>query len=348
MWQLWLVQGSRRTRSQLTSVSLPIAVDAMGGDNAPEAIIEGCRTAVAEHGISVVLVGLPDVLAQFDLGGIPVEACTEVIAMDDEPGASVRKKKDSSLVRCAELVRDGKASAMMSAGNTGATMASALLRIGRIKGVHRPAIATALPKRGLAPTIMLDGGANVEVQPSWLVQFAQMGSAYSSSRFGIERPRVGLLTIGEEAGKGTALVKQVFSMLSEAPGINFIGNAEGRDLLTSHVDVVVTDGFTGNVCLKALEGCLKFMVAHTLRTVNESGADQDMLDQTVIPALNSMFESLSPDTYGGAMLLGTDGVCVVSHGSSSAHAIATSLATTAELVERDLVGHLRAAVGATS
>jgi glycerol-3-phosphate acyltransferase PlsX len=246
------------------------------------------------------------------------------------------------------LVRDGKASAMMSAGNTGATMAAALLRMGRIKGVHRPAIATALPKLGSAPTIMLDGGANTEVQPSWLVQFAQMGSAYAASRFGLESPRVALLTIGEEAGKGNDLTKQTFKLLQDAPGIQFIGNAEGRDLLTDQVDVVVTDGFTGNVCLKALEGCLRFMVSNTIRTVNESGADQQTLQKNVVPALESMFEALSPDTYGGAMLLGTDGVCVISHGSSSPRAIVTALCLTAELVERDLVGHLRAAIGMAS
>src|SRR4051812_42905015 len=193
----------------------------MGGDKAPGEIIEGARRAADELGVPVALVGRPD-----DLGtehGLDVIPASQVIGMADDPAKSVRTMKDSSLVRAAEAVRDGKASAMISAGNTGATMASALLRMGRIKGVNRPAIATPIPVPGGTPTVLLDAGANAECQPEWLVQFAQMGSAFATARYGIERPRIGLLSIGEEDSKGTALVKETNALLRDTPGIHFIG-----------------------------------------------------------------------------------------------------------------------------
>ena len=236
---------------------LPIAVDAMGGDRAPGEMLAGVRRAV-DDGIPVVLVGPPDLDHDDD---IELISATELIAMDEEPGAAVRTKKDSTLVRAAEAVRDGKASAMVSAGNTGATMAAALLRMGRIKGVKRPAIATPIPVPGGAtPTVLLDAGANAEVQPDWLVQFAQMGTVYARTRFHIDEPRVGLLTIGEEPGKGDSLRKEAYPLLSAARAINFIGNIEGRDVMSDNVDVAVTDGFTGNVTLKTLEGGMKAVI----------------------------------------------------------------------------------------
>ena len=192
---------------------LPIAVDAMGGDFAPAAIVEGATRANTELGIPVVLVGRPDEMG--DTGDLPIIEASEVIAMDAEPGSSVRRMKDSSLVRAAEAVRDGAASAMVSAGNTGATMASALLRMGRIKGINRPAIATPIPVPGSKPTTLLDAGANAECRPEWLVEFAQMGGVYARDRFGIDRPKVGLLSIGEEAGKGSPFVKECFELLSD-------------------------------------------------------------------------------------------------------------------------------------
>src|SRR5205085_3249418 len=205
---------------------LPVAVDAVGGDKAPGEIVAGARQAVDELGVPVLLVGPPDRVG--DAQGLDVLACTEVIEMHDDPGSSVRRKKDSSLVRAAEAVRDGKASAMVSAGNTGATMASALLRMGRIKGVARPAIATPIPVPGSTPTILLDAGANAEVQPEWLVQFAQMGGAYFQARFGSAgvQPRVGLLSIGEEDSKGTPLVKTAHDLLRNTPNVRFVGNVE--------------------------------------------------------------------------------------------------------------------------
>jgi glycerol-3-phosphate acyltransferase PlsX len=222
---------------------LPIAVDAMGGDRAPGEILAAAHAAAAQ-GIPVALVG-PEGLD--GIGDIPLIPASEVIEMHDDPAQGVRRKKDSTLVRAAEAVRDGKASAMISAGNTGATMAAALLRMGRIKGVNRPAIATPLPVPGHAPNILLDAGANAEVQAEWLVQFAQMGSVFARHRFGIEQPKVGLLSIGEEPGKGDTLRKEAYELLSAAPGIEFVGNIEGRDMLLKTADVIVTDGFTGNV-----------------------------------------------------------------------------------------------------
>ena len=235
----------------------PVAVDAMGGDHAPAEIVAGARRAVSELGIPVVLVGRPCELEDSD--GIEVIGADQVIPMDAEPGSSVRRMKDSSVIRAAEAVRDGRASAMVSAGNTGAAMGAALLRMGRISGIARPAIATPIPTPGDVPTTMLDSGANSECRPEWLVQFARMGAMYARDRFGVERPRVGLLSIGEEAGKGTPFVKEVFNLLCDGQwvdsvGAEWIGNVEGRDIMTPDVDVVVTDGFTGNVTLKALEG----------------------------------------------------------------------------------------------
>src|SRR3954454_7594858 len=192
---------------------LPVAVDAMGGDKAPEEIVEGARRAVAERGVPVALVGQPESLGSDH--GLEVFPASQVIAMDADPGSSVRTMKASTLVRAAEAVRDGKASAMVSAGNTGATMASALFRMGRIKGVKRPAIATPIPVPGGTPTVLLDAGANAECQAQWLVQFAQMGALYARERYGVAMPRVGLLSIGEEPAKGNPLVKETFPLLGE-------------------------------------------------------------------------------------------------------------------------------------
>jgi glycerol-3-phosphate acyltransferase PlsX len=317
---------------------LPIAVDAMGGDHAPSEILSGAHQA-AELGIPILLVG-PEGLS--GAGELPVFAASEVIEMDDDPAQSVRRKRDSTLVRAAEAVRDGHASAMISAGNTGATMASALLRMGRIAGVARPAIATPVPVPGGTPTVLLDAGANAEVQPEWLVQFAVMGSVYAQRRFGIANPRVGLLSIGEEPGKGDTLRKEAYELLRVAPGINFIGNVEGRDLMTDDVDVVVTDGFTGNVVLKTLEGSLKTVV----KALFSAFGQPEYADaaNALMPALLPLYESLDPDTYGGAILLGVDGVCIISHGSSSARAMLNGIKCAQEMVESDMVGAIRQAI----
>ncbi len=268
--------------------------------------------------------------------------------MDADAGASVRRMKDSSLVRAAEAVRDGRASAMVSAGNTGATMASALLRMGRIKGVARPAIATPIPVLGGTPTVMLDAGANAECNPEWLVQFAQMGVVYARDRFAIEHPRVALLSIGEEDTKGNPLVKETHKLLADADWIGatgaiFVGNVEGRDLMTDAADVVVTDGFTGNVALKTLEGGMRALVGGVLAAFDTDDATRDAA-QVLLPALAPLYAQLDPENVGGAMLLGVDGVCIISHGSSSATAMVNAIRVARDLVVGEVVEHLRAAV----
>jgi glycerol-3-phosphate acyltransferase PlsX len=320
--------------------ALPIAVDAMGGDRAPREIVKGARQAM-EAGVPVVLVGRRTDLPNVD--GLDVIDASEVIEMHDDPAQGVRRKKDSSLVRAAEAVRDGRAAAMVSAGNTGATMASALLRMGRIRGVSRPAIATPIPVPGETPTVLLDAGANAECQPEWLVQFAQMGTVFAHHRFGIDEPKVGLLSIGEESSKGNTLVKEAHELLVTAPGVRFVGNVEGRDIMTSAVDVVVTDGFTGNVVLKTLEGGVKAIVKALLGAFASAPEYKEPAD-ALLPALLPLYETLDPDTYGGAMLLGVDGVCIISHGSSGARAMVNAIRVGREMVDADVVGELRAAV----
>jgi phosphate acyltransferase len=321
---------------------LPIAVDAMGGDKAPGEIVAGARRAVDELGIDVVLVG-PEGL---DCDALPRIPASQVIEMGEDPAGGVRRKKDASLVRAAEAVRDGRAAGMVSAGNTGAAMASALLRMGRIKGVSRPAIATIVPvPDSIHATVLLDAGANAECQPEWLVQFAQMGSVFARHRLGVDQPRVGLLSIGEEHSKGNSLVKETHALLESAPGVCFIGNVEGRDILTDGVDIVVTDGFSGNVVLKALEGALSSImgaVAQALTATPELAGHFEV----VRPVLDDLYERLEPESFGGAMLLGVDGVCIISHGSSSAKAVANAIKMAREMVEEEVVAELRGAVAA--
>jgi glycerol-3-phosphate acyltransferase PlsX len=325
---------------------LPVAVDAMGGDDAPGPVLAGAHRAAAA-GIPVVLVGPADLEGRTSEGGLTLDLieASEVIGMHDDPAQGVRRKKDSTLVRAAEAVRDRRASAMLSAGNTGATMAAALLRMGRISGVKRPAVATPIPVPGATPTILLDAGANAEVQPDWLVQFALMGSVYAQQRFGIESPRVGLLSIGEEPGKGDTLRKEAYELLGAASHLNFVGNVEGRDVTTADLDVCVTDGFTGNVVLKALEGGMRMIVGSILAAFAAEDHYKPHAD-ALMPALMGLYGELNPDTYGGAVLLGVDGVCIISHGSSGADAIANGIGVARDMVEHDMVGEIRTAIAA--
>jgi phosphate acyltransferase len=339
-----------------TLATLPVAVDAMGGDLAPGEIVEGARRASEQHGIGIVLVGPPELVG--DTHGLELLPCTEVIGMDEDPAGGVRRKKDSSPVRAAELVRDGKAAAMVSAGNTGATMASALLRMGRLPGVVRPCIATPLPRLGRTPAVLVDAGANAECTPAMLVQFAQMGAAYVSARFGTAAPTVGLLSIGEEPTKGTPLVKETHGLLVGAAkagtgstgtgqtgtgSFEFIGNVEGRDLLPSPADVIVTDGFTGNVALKALEGSLRFLFDTLLGVFSTDEATTEAAG-VLLPHLLPVAAEFEPENTGGAMLLGTDGVCVISHGSSNATAMMNAVLVAHDCATRGLADHVAAAV----
>lgn len=327
----------------MTGSSLPVAIDAMGGDHAPDQIIQGARLAM-ESGIPIVLFGTEEALHGVD--DIETIFVSEVVGMDEDPGQAVRRKKDSSLIRAAEYVRDGHASAMVSAGNTGATMASALLRMGRLKGVSRPAIATPIPTlEGDHPVILLDSGANAECQPEWLLQFAEMGAVYARDRFDVEKPKVGLLSIGEEAGKGNSLIKDSYDILNSGDWetickAEFIGNVEGRDLMSGTVDVVVTDGFTGNVALKTLEGTAKAIVSALLSAFSSS-EDAKAGAKLLAPSLIPLYQKLDPDSVGGAVLLGVKGIAIVSHGSSSANAILNAIKTAHELFEDDHVANLQ-------
>lgn len=320
----------------------------MGSDRGPAEMVVGAREALESHGIPVTLVGRSEGITA--LGGVDLVEASEVVEMSEDPATAVRRKRDSSVVRAAEEVRDGRAGAMVSAGNTGAAMVAALLRCKRIPGVSRPAIATTLPVPGSSPTVLVDSGANSECTPEWLVQFAQMGAAFAGRRFGIDSVRVGLLSIGEESSKGTALVRETHELLSNPSrlaraGARFVGNVEGRDVLTDAVDVVVTDGFTGNVVLKTLEGGMKVLIDAIVEVMG-STEETRQAAEVLIPALMPLYREMDPETYGGAMLLGVNGVCVISHGSSSARAITNAVRVASDLVAADLVSHLAHAVSA--
>lgn len=322
-----------------------VAVDAMGGDRAPAEIVAGALQAADELGVGILLVGREDEVVPLLPGGEPPEgvelvAASEVIGMDEDPAAGVRRKKDSSLVRAAEAVRDGRAAAMVSAGNTGAAMGAAVLRMGRIKGVVRPAIAVPIPVPGSLPTVLLDAGATVDAKPEWLVQFARMGREYARIRYGVESPRVGLLSNGEEPGKGDELRKAAHSQLAGTAG--FVGNVEGRDVMTDAVDVVVTDGFTGNITLKAFEGALRMLVDLVFGVLSADDEVRAAAD-VVTPRLLEAAGDLDPDATGGAILLGVEGVCVISHGSSSARAVVNACRVAADCVTAGIVDRIKGA-----
>ena len=314
----------------------------MGGDRAPREIVAGALLARDELGIEVLLVG-PDDGSLGDTGGLPILDAREVIAMDEDPARAVRTKKDSSLVRCAEAVRDQRASSMVSAGNTGAAMASALLRMGRIAGVARPAIATPLQVHGAHPSILIDAGANAECTPDWLLQFAKMATAYMRARYAIASPSVALLSIGEEPSKGNALVKESHELFAVTEGVNFIGNVEGRDLLLGRADIIVTDGFTGNVALKSLEGAAATFNSMLRAAVRTSWSTR-LAGLLLRPALAPYVRSVDPESTGGAMLLGVEGVCIISHGSSSARAVKNAINAANEMVGHGLVEQVRLAI----
>jgi phosphate acyltransferase len=313
-----------------------IALDAMGGDNAPEETVAGAVDA-AERGVEVVLVGVPEVIeAQLARHGtrLPIVDAPEVIGMGDDPARALREKPGASINVAAKLVEEGNAEGMVSAGSTGAAMAAAAIHIGRLKGV-RPSIASIFPTPG-SPTLVLDSGANPDVGPEQLVQFAIMGSVAAETLFGVDEPRVGLLNIGEEKGKGRDLEKAAFDLLERAP-INFVGNVEGRDVAEDKSDVIVTDGFTGNIFLKTMEGAAQVMVRYSFEAISTLDPE---VQESVLPALGEVRRRLDYETYGGAQLLGVKGVVVIAHGRSSRVAIANALTMAAEAAKHDLPGRL--------
>ncbi len=325
-----------------------IAVDAMGGDRAPGEIVAGALRAVDECSVSVLLVGRPEAIEPLLPDGrvprgVELLPASEVIAMDDEPAAAVRARKDASLVRCADAVRDGQADAMVGAGNTGATMAAALLRFGRIAGVHRPAIAIPLPVLGTdRKQLLVDGGATVDPEPEWLVEWAELAREYARVRLGVDEPTVALLSNGEEAAKGDALRKRAFALLADVKG--FVGNVEGRDLMRACADVIVVDGFTGNVALKCLEGAMLGLAGLVFGVLDERGTPWEAAAEALKLRLLEVAAPVLPDNTGGGMLLGLKGVCVISHGASSADAIVNAVGVARDCVAAGVVPRLEAAV----
>jgi glycerol-3-phosphate acyltransferase PlsX len=309
-----------------------VAVDAMGGDRAPEEVVAGALEARSST-IEPILFGPP----ALDTGGLELVEAPETIAMDETPAEAVRAKPNSSLVAAVRAVAEGRADAVVSAGNTGAMLAASFLELRRLPGVSRPAIAVPLPARG-GPSVLIDAGANADARPEHLLQFGHMGAIFAEEILGIPRPEVRLLSIGQEPEKGNHLTLQAHALLAESD-LEFRGNAEATDLLKGAADVVVTDGFTGNVALKLIEGTIRELL-DALRTQIGSTTRGKLGGLLIRPAARALRTELDPDTYGGAYLLGLRGLVVIAHGNSSSTAIANAIRLAARGVENDVVGRL--------
>ena len=309
-----------------------VAVDAMGGDRGPEEIVAGALAAASET-VQPVIVGSHEL----DPGGLELIEAPDVIGMDEKPTEAVRAKPDSSLVVACRTVAEGKADAVVSAGNTGAMLAAGLLVLRRIPGVRRPAIAVTIPARR-GPTVLLDSGANADARAEDLLQFAHMGAVFAEEILDVRNPEVQLLSIGEEPEKGNELTREAHELLASSE-LNFAGNTEGRDLLGGAADVVVTDGFTGNVTLKLVEGTIKNLL-DAFREEITATAQGRLGGLLIRPAVRRLRERLDPDTYGGAYLLGLRGLSVVAHGNSSSRAIANAVRLAARGVEHRVVERL--------
>jgi glycerol-3-phosphate acyltransferase PlsX len=324
-----------------------IALDAMGGDYAPTETVKGALLAVRETDVEVALVGLPDVLetelARQGHSGSPtsvrVVPASEVVGMHEPPAQAVRQKRHSSINEALRLVKEGEASAVVSAGNTGAVVASALLVLGRLGGIKRPALGAYFPT-GRYGVLALDVGANADCKPSYLVQFAHMGSIYMERVYGVKRPRVGLLSIGEEEGKGNALTREVYDRLQHSP-LNFVGNVEGKEIMNGEVEVVVSDGFTGNVAIKMGEGMAEFMFRELKKAVSER-LRYRLGALLMLDALRGMRRRLDYAEYGGVPLLGVNGVVVICHGRSHAQAIKNAIRTAKEAAASGMLEAMQA------
>jgi len=315
-----------------------VAVDAMGGDRGPEEIVAGAVDAGSDT-VQSVIVG-PRGL---DTRGLELIEAPDVIAMDEKPTDAVRGKPDSSLVVACRAVGERQADAVVSAGNTGAMLAACLLEIRRIPGVRRPAIAVTIPARR-GPSVLLDSGANADARPEDLVQFAHMGAVFAEEILGVANPEIRLLSIGEEAEKGNQLTLDAHQLLASSTDLNFAGNAEGHELLSGAADVVVTDGFTGNVALKVTEGTIRSLLEGLREEITATVAGK-VGGLLIRQAARRLRERLDPDTYGGAYLLGLRGLAVIAHGNSSRRAIANAIRLAARGVENDVVGRLTQNLG---
>lgn len=321
-----------------------IALDAMGTDSAPKNEIEGV-IRVFEHlptntELEIVFVGnenlIKDTLKNYDLSKVnySILHADQVVTMDDEPTAALKTKKNSSIYQGLLLHKEGKVDAFLSAGNTGAMMSTATILLGRIKGVSRPTIGTFFPTETKRPTLILDVGANVDSKPRFLYEFAVMGSLYSKLMLGIDNPRVSLVNIGEEATKGNEIVQQTYQLLKNS-NLNFIGNVEGRDIFIGKSDVLVCDGFTGNIILKFAESFLGFFKS-TLKQFADESLSNKLKVGLMAPTLRKVFKSFDYQEYGGVPLLGVNGVVIIGHGSSTAKAIHHMILRSMEIIDKEL------------
>lgn len=322
-----------------------IALDAMGGDHAPNAIVDGAIRGLRKFkDIDILLTGPEEKLRALIADAndvkdrIQIENATEVIGMDDSPMLAVRTKKNSSLVVAMNAVREGRAGAVVSAGSTGAVLAGGMFKIGRIPGIERPALAPILP--GLRKNFMLiDCGANVDCQPKYLLQFGLMGSVYMKSVLEVKDPRVGLVNIGAEAEKGNKLVKETYELMQEQSGYNFVGNCEARDIFTGDFDVVVADGFAGNIILKHTEGLAKALFT-MIKEELMSSLGTKIGAMLAKPAFRKVKRRMDYNAVGGAPLLGVNGAVVKAHGSSGAEAVENAIRQARRMLEGDVVGKI--------
>jgi len=324
-----------------------IALDAMGGDHAPAVVVEGGIQAAREYGLEIILVGKAQIIkkemAKYDISGLslPIVPASEVLEMDEEPAMAARAKKDSSMAVGLRMVKKGQADAFASAGNSGGVLVTALFTLGRLKGVKRPALSSVIPaKTGFS--FILDLGGNTDCKPEWLLQFGIMGSIYAEKVLGIENPRVAILSNGEEEGKGNQLVKETTPLL-RGSHLNFIGNVEGKDLVTGMADVIVTDGFTGNVAVKTAEGVADMLLSLLKDEIKKR--PQAVLGALLAQgAFKEVKRRLDYSEYGGAPLLGVKGVVIVGHGRSNATAIKNMVRTAAEAARGDMLGAIQEAI----
>ncbi|MGI6435312.1 MAG: phosphate acyltransferase PlsX [Syntrophomonadaceae bacterium] len=307
---------------------MKIAIDVMGGDYGPGEVVAGALRWLGETDASVILVGLQEMIEPelqkqpYDAARLSVVNATQVIAMDESPAIALRRKKDASIVVATGLVKSGAADAVLSCGSTGAQMAAALFILGRMEGIERPPIVSGIPNSNGSQSLLIDVGANVDCRPAQLLQFAALGSAYAAALLAIPNPRVGLLNNGLEESKGNAAVAEAFGLLRRQPNLNFIGNVEGRELFSGDCDVIVCDGFTGNILLKSLEGLVLFLAQHTVAEMGK------------LPAI---YQRVDYRQVGGAPLLGVKGVSIVCHGSSRSEAIYNGMKIAAQCVDSRIV-----------
>lgn len=329
-----------------------IAIDAMGGDHGPAVIVPGALAGARHNQVSLLLIGrqqeIEAVLSQHDTRGIDVTVvdASQTIEMDDHPAQAIRRKSDSSINVALRAVKDGRADAMLSAGNSGAVMAGSLMTLGRIKGIDRPAIITGIPNINGGFSFILDIGAVTDPKPINMVQFAVMGQVYAQAVVGIDDPTVGLLSNGEEDSKGNNLVHATWPMLNSTEGLNFVGNVEGKDIPTGTVDVFVTDGFTGNVVLKTIEGVAS-MLMHVIREEITTSLPRKLAALALKPAFREIGAKLDYAAIGGAPLLGVDGAVIICHGRSNERAIDNAVGVCKRSVEGNLAGRIRERVTVT-